>query len=747
MMSDKNLLNSDWQKQANQYLAENNYQQVAAIYEQLIADEPNVKLHYWHLGLMLLLQGEELEAQTTWLLAMADGKDADIEIWTAELIEVLNAEAERQRLEVGNYERAWAIRQHIKEINSYNLDNLLHLVGLSTLRQTYTPQELDNLGLFDILKSGTDLQLTVDVELLMQVINGMTDLLPYDTSSYKLAEAFVPYIQDPKLFTECLVALVYKIAYSAKAYKLAIKFTELGLTVNPRHAELIYCLSSFYQDIREYAKGIETAKFYYSIMDGLAEKICANFLILRGLRNAGGHWNEFCSILNTHRSLIHDLIEQKPTNLDSCVSVRLFASTFFLPYFQDLPAENMKLRREVAKVVQLNVENYAKDTIEKCRHWQSHGLPTKSKKRLKIGYISHCLQSHSVGWLARWLFQYHNHDQFEIFAYLFAAQIQNDDLQSWYISKVDKAHKLNLNSLEVAEKVAEDEIDILVDLDSLTLTNTCETMTIKPAPLQVSWLGWDASGIPAVDYFIADPYVLPESASEYYGEQIWRLPQTYIAVDGFEVGVPTLRRDQLDIPNDAVIYFTAQRGYKYHPDTAKLQIQILKEVPNSYFLVKGLADRESLTTFYTEIMESLGVERGRIKFLPLAPSEAVHRANLAIADVVLDTYPYNGATTTMETLWMCIPMVTRVGEQFAARNSYTMMINAGITEGIAWTDEEYVEWGIRLGKDEKLRQEVSWKLRQSKQTAPLWNGQEFAREMENAYQKMWQRYIDSENCR
>jgi len=134
-----------------------------------------------------------------------------------------------------------------------------------------------------------------------------------------------------------------------------------------------------------------------------------------------------------------------------------------------------------------------------------------------------------------------------------------------------------------------------------------------------------------------------------------------------------------------------------------------------------------------------------LRFLPTVPSEAVHRANLGIADVVLDTYPYNGATTTLETLWMCIPLVTRVGEQFAARNSYTMMMNAGITEGIAWTDEEYVEWGVRLGKDAALRQQISWKLRQSRQTAPLWNAKQFTQEMEKAYEQMWSKYLENNN--
>jgi predicted O-linked N-acetylglucosamine transferase (SPINDLY family) len=91
---------------------------------------------------------------------------------------------------------------------------------------------------------------------------------------------------------------------------------------------------------------------------------------------------------------------------------------------------------------------------------------------------------------------------------------------------------------------------------------------------------------------------------------------------------------------------------------------------------------------------------------------------------------------------MEIPLVTRVGQQFASRNSYTFMINAGLTEGIAWTDEEYVNWGIRLGKDEQLRQKIHWKLKQSKNTASIWNAKKFTQDMENAYQQMWIKYLN-----
>ena len=167
---------------------------------------------------------------------------------------------------------------------------------------------------------------------------------------------------------------------------------------------------------------------------------------------------------------------------------------------------------------------------------------------------------------------------------------------------------------------------------------------------------------------------------------------------------------------------------------------IIKQVPNSFFLIKGLADENNIQNFFYELAEEEGVELERLKFLPISITEAEHRANLAIADVVLDTYPYNGATTTMEVLWMGIPMVTRVGEQFVSRNGYTMLMNAGITEGIAWDEAEYVKWGIRFGKEPLLRQEVCWKLKQSRKTSPLWDGRQFAREMENAYRQMWEIY-------
>lgn len=736
------IASEPWQQQAYQCLIQGDYARAASAYERAISAEPDVKSHYWHLGLMLLLQGQEVEAQTTWLMGMMEGESKQVEEWTAQLSRVLQTEATR-RQGIEDNAVALTIRQHLREICPKDIDNLLHMIELTIKQETYTGEELRELGVLEILQEESGM--TVEWELLMAVLRSVLDYAPLHPSALELAEACLAFIYEETqalTFIGILLPAAVDIFFSKKQPRIAASLTELGLRVDDRNVELLYHLAGFYEKAGEFGKAIETAKLLYSLSDALTKKVEANQVLLRGLMAAGGRWDEARSVLQRHKLLLEALIETQPMSLDSLTVERLVNSSFFLPYFQDSPKNFRQIQNQVVQLCQANVEIYAKEVIARFRqgHSERKQLGTTCQP-LKIGYLSYCFRTHSVGWLARWLLQHHDPNKFQIYGYFLACDPVNDPLHQWYLGQFSQVYK-SKDVQETAKQIYQDEIDILIDLDSITLDLSSEVMALKPAPVQVTWLGWDASGMPTIDYFIADPYVLPDSAQEYYKEKIWCLPQTYIAVDGFEVGVPTLRREQLDIKSDAVVYLSAQRGYKRHPDTARLQMKIIKEVPNSYFLIKGGADEESIKSLFTQIAQEVGVDSDRLRFLQSDLTEASHRANLGIADVVLDTYPYNGATTTLETLWMGIPLVTRVGEQFAARNSYTMMMNAGLTEGIAWTDEEYVEWGVRFGKDEALRQQVAWKLRQSRQTSPLWNAKQFTREIEKAYEQMWQKYMD-----
>lgn len=738
-----------WHPEAYRALLQKDYAQVIGIYEAAINSEsenPIAYTDYFYLGLAQLLQGLETEAQLTWMNCISEEISSEqIEKWTSELVDILHTEAKRQ-YEIAEYDMAWLICQHICEIDGENLDNLL-LNGLISLqRNTLEEEDPSFLELISSLQSPTT---SFNLVLLWQL---WESLIKYPPFPYlvELTKACIPHTENPRGFVYRLIYAAVELSYFNRRSDLSIALLEICQTILPEEVEVLHHLSCMYQDVGEYDLGIATAQKNYELSTRLVDRFFANAVLLRAYLNQGNNWQSALTVFARQQSLLNSLIAEQPTDLLQAIINRLYTANFFAPYFQDTPRLNRHLQNQIAQLCQtnlnlsLNLDLAAK--MQDFRKRLANDVNAKTRK-LKIGYIGHGMASHSVGWLARWLIRHHDRDKFELYGYFQTYRQVNDDLQSWYEQQMDGVYRAGVDGDgecdDFAEKIYQDGIDILVDLDSITLDGTCGTMARKPAPIQVTWLGWDASGIPAIDYFIADPYVLPDDAEEYYQEKIWRLPQTYIAVDGFEIAVPNLRRDQLDIPADAVVYLSAQRGYKRHIDTVRLQLKILKEVPNSYFLIKGIADQKAIQEYFNQLAVEEGVDTNCLRFLPPTPSEAIHRANLGVADIVLDTYPYNGATTTLETLWMGIPLVTKVGEQFAARNSYTMMMNVGVTEGLAWTDEEYVEWGIRLGTDAQLRQDITTRLKASRQTSPLWNAKQFTLEMEKAYEGMWQRFVQS----
>jgi predicted O-linked N-acetylglucosamine transferase (SPINDLY family) len=732
---------SQWQPQAYNYLLQKDYISAVKTYEQAIADNPTTITNYFYLGLLQLLQGQETEAQFTWMSCITDEASMEqIDIWTSELVKILSIEAQRQ-IDDSDYETAWLVCQHIHEFDQSNLENSLNLVWLS-LHLGILDAESAILG--EVIANLTETSLSINHpefnrDLLWKLLASLLQYKPYPLL-LEFTQACLPFVTESEIFIGNLLLASFDLAYRHRRNDLAIGLLEICSRLSPEHLEVLEQLSRIYLNINNHNKGLETAQLYCQLAKRLIDKIFAHTLLLRILLEKGSNWQKTLAAFATQESLVADLIAESSTELSQGVTSRLYLSNYYTSYIRDAAKLNRLQQNQIARFCQTN-HNF--DLAVRMDSFRQRLLSRSlnSLQKLRIGYISRCMASHSVGWLARWLLFHHDRNQFQIYGYLLSYREYPDELQAWYASQMDYVYRAGVDGsgdpISVANRIYEDRIDILIDLDSITFDVSCAVMALKPAPIQVTWLGFDASGLPTIDYFIADPYVLPDSSQEYYAERIWRLPHTYIAVDGFEVGVPTLRRDRLDIPTDAVVYLSAQSALKRHPDTVRLQMQIIKSVPNSYFLIKGLGDQESIKESFIDIAIAEGVDPEKLRFLPMTAREQEHRANLGIADIVLDTYPYNGATTTLETLWMCIPIVTKVGEQFAARNSYTMMVNAGISEGIAWTDEEYIEWGVKLGNDADLRKQISWKLKKSKQTSPLWNAKQFARDMELAYEQMW----------
>ncbi|WP_404787610.1 O-linked N-acetylglucosamine transferase, SPINDLY family protein [Altericista sp. CCNU0014] len=727
------MLNSKLYKSATDLFSQGSYSESIVAFEELIHVYPDELVSYWYIGLAYLFLDDETTAQLVWLGAIAEHNNQDTEAIIQSLIKTLSKEAEHLST-IQLYSKSLLIRKYIDFFDSCNIENKLLIIDLHIRLNSFSPNMLDEIELIELLR---DEAIFVKKYLIASVLKSVLNQ-QIDDRSVNFFEACLFRSDSRKECFETIKVAAIKYAFENKLFNAAILLCNLCLKYEPYDLVVLGYLPHFYTAVNQHKEAIEAAKFFWLQSIKLEDRFLSCCIFLQTLMKAGD-WDEVPIVSEQLRVLMLEIIENGSTQLSLNVLQFLIVNTGLFAYLKDDLAENRKLQNEAAELFFNNIITNAKSQIKTLPFSR-----VDAGRPLRVGYISSKFSRHSVAWLARWLFQYHDQVEFEITAYVVEQSPDNDFFKAWFSPYVGCIRHLIGDIGISADIIRNDRLDILVDLDSFTVDQTCLILSLKPAPIQVTWLGCDASGLPAIDYFIADPYVLPSNAQTYYKERIWRLPQTYVAVDGFEVGTPSLRRLDLDIPNHAVIYLSSQVGSKRNPMAVRLQMKILKEVSESYFLVKGLGDQNLICNFFSQIASEEGVSADRLRFLPFAENEYIHRANLQIADIVLDTYPYNGATTTLETLWMAIPLVTRVGEQFAARNSYAFMQNAGIEEGIAWTDEEYVEWGIRFGQDEQLRQRVAWKLKQSRKTSPLWNAKQFARDMENAYRSMWALYLEQQ---
>ncbi len=366
--------------------------------------------------------------------------------------------------------------------------------------------------------------------------------------------------------------------------------------------------------------------------------------------------------------------------------------------------------------------------------------PREERTKFRIGFIGSCFFEHPVSYQIRAFIRLCDRSRFELFAYNpWFKTAKVDRLTQWFAATFHQFRQCETNAADIAQQIHEDQIDVLIDLDSCTSDITFQLLSLKPAPVQATWVGFDAIGLPSVDYFIVDPYILPAGAQAWYNETLWRLPHCYLSLDGYEVANKTGIRQQLGLPGDTVVFLCAQRASKIQPEMLKLQFAIVSAVKEAVLVIKYHHSQRIFEEWCREVAVAEGFDLNKLHFLT-ADLPDVHRANLYDVDVVLDTYPYTGGAMSLEALWLEVPIVTKVGQQFVARHTYTFLQNLGVTAGIAFNDEEYVNWGIRLGTDADLRRQVVWQLRQAKRSAPLWNPQQHARELENALRAMINRY-------
>ncbi len=726
------------QEKIEYLLTNNQYQELINYLETQLELEENLD-YLSYLGLAYFLSGNEAEAQTAWFLIFHQENHNLLH----QLTIILDREAHRQ-FKQENYQISYDLRQLIEEISPENIDNSLLMIESRIKLNLVNNAYLEEIKVLELIKKTKKQE--INKEILYRVFGQILDF-PFLINT-GLTNAILDNQDGDQDFLNLVLTKARLISYQKKYPHYSADLALICLQYLPHDLGLLketfwYCLSAYVEYVgmssNYLEKGESIGRKFVENSQTLGEKAYGYYMLIYWMLTVGDWVNQQELVDQYIQSL--SMVSRHPEELtQGHIYEALAFMSHYLLYFRDKPLKDREIINNLSSLQQQFLQKQHQQLLS-CHSFKGN----TQKQKIKIGYIGYTLRNHCVGILSRWLIFHLDRSKFEIYTYLIGNP-KDEVTEKWFSNDVKKCTHLPRDVGQIIPAIKQDEIDILVDLDCFTSNTTQAVMALKPAPIQVSWLGLDSTGIPAIDYFVVDPHILPDNAQTYYQEKLWRLPHTYLAVDGFEIDSPSLRKEDLNIPENAMIYLSLQTGLKRHPDNIRLQMKILQQVPNSYFLVSGGTNevmRSNVTKLFAQIAEEEGVNPERIKVLPFMPVNT-YRGNLALGDVVLDTYPFNGATTTLDALWLNIPLVTRVGEQFHARQGYTFLTNLGIEEGIAWSDEEYIEWGVRFGMDEELRKKVYWKLKESKKTSPLWNAKQFAREMEKAYEQMWEIYVNSQ---
>jgi protein O-GlcNAc transferase len=368
---------------------------------------------------------------------------------------------------------------------------------------------------------------------------------------------------------------------------------------------------------------------------------------------------------------------------------------------------------------------------------RAHENDRTADRRLRIGYISADFRGHVVGRNIVPLIREHDRRQFEIFCYYNFGK--EDDLTAWFREHADGWRTIaGMTDEQVVNQVQSDTIDILVDLSLHMAGNRLTVFARKPAPVQVTFAGYPSgTGLSAIDYRLTDPYLDPIGVNDrFYREQSIRLPHSFWCFD------PTSKEPAVSpLPAAArggrVTFGCLNNFCKVNEPLLQLWAAVLRAVPNSTVLL--LAPRGSSRDRVSEVLEHDGIERSRIEFADRQPRESYLKLYDRV-DVVLDTLPYNGHTTTLEGLWMGVPVITRVGKLAVSRAGLSQLSNTGLAALAADTDEAFVQIATTLASDIPRLEQLRSTLRYRMSGSPLTNAKSFTCDIEKAYRDVWRRW-------
>ncbi|PIR79966.1 MAG: hypothetical protein COU25_02640 [Candidatus Levybacteria bacterium CG10_big_fil_rev_8_21_14_0_10_35_13] len=359
------------------------------------------------------------------------------------------------------------------------------------------------------------------------------------------------------------------------------------------------------------------------------------------------------------------------------------------------------------------------------------------EKKLRIGYLSNDYSTHATAHLILGLFECHDRLKFEVYTYSYGL-----DDKSFYRKKVEKdSDKFtdirNFTYKESAEIIYKDKINILVDLKGHTAESRPEITALKPAPVQVSYLGFPGTtGADFMDYIITDKIVTPPDQAEYYSEKFVYMPDCYQVNDRQrQIWEGNLTRSQFGLPWNEFVFSCFNHSYKIDTETFSAWMNILKKVPQSVLWL--FEDNPIAVNNIKAKTKSLGVNPKRIIFSGEMPNP-MHLKRLSLSNLGLDTFICNGHTTTSDALWAGLPVLSLQGKHFASRVASSILTSAGLPGLVTKSSKEYEKLAVELATNPKELESLRLTLNSNRLMYPLFDTQKFVKNLEKAYIKMWE---------
>jgi predicted O-linked N-acetylglucosamine transferase (SPINDLY family) len=358
--------------------------------------------------------------------------------------------------------------------------------------------------------------------------------------------------------------------------------------------------------------------------------------------------------------------------------------------------------------------------------------------KIRLAYFSADFHHHPVAYLTAELFETHDRNRFEITAFSYGANTQ-DDMRTRLESGFDRFIDVqNLSDQDVVQLARELEIDIAIDLGGHTADARTKIFAMRAAPIQLSYIGFlGTMGAEYMDYLLADPVIIPAAAQQHYVEKIVYLPSYQANDTQRRIADTVFSREQLGLPAQGFVFCCFNNNYKITAETFAGWMQILQQVPESVLLL--LADNDTAKQNLRNAAVLQGVAAERLVFGQRLPAPE-YLARYRTADLFLDTLPYNAGTTASDALWAGLPVLTRSGKSFASRIAASLLSAIGLPELITDTQADYEQLAIELATHPQQLAAIKTKLAQNRLSTPLFDIQQFTRHLETGYTLMYQRY-------